>query len=87
MKKVIDKAEALSIFFCEEISIEFVLVAFCRLLVSIVSIMLKILFTKKQKNIYRKLPKLHNMLHSQTDNGNSNPAGSTEKKWLSARFY
>ena len=32
-------------------SIEFVLVAFCRLLVSIGSIMLKILFTKKQKNI------------------------------------
>lgn len=32
-------------------SIEFVLVAFCRLLVSIVSIMLKILFTKKQKNV------------------------------------
>ena len=32
-------------------SIEFVLVAFCRLLVSIVSIMLKILFTKKKKNV------------------------------------
>ena len=67
-------------------SIEFVLVAFCRLLVSIGSIMLKILFTKKQKKYLNKLPKVHNMLHSQTDNGDSNPAGSTRRSGFPPDF-